>query len=711
MIRRLTAIVVAAAALAAAAVASEVRIFRLQSQEAFLEGRFDGVSVDSLGTLRLTAAATRLTALEEPFVLAAATHPDGWVLGTGNAGRVLLVRKDGVVEELMAAAEPEVFAVWADDDGVVFAGTSPSGKVYRIADGEAEVFFDPGQTYIWQIVGRDDGSLVVATGTEGRLYTVDGDGDGELLWDSDDTHIRAVTVLEDGGLLVGTAGEGLIVRIEADGRIRTLYDADQPEVVAFAEGSDGTAYAAVVASEASQLPAPRAREGEESEGEGTVVVVVEEPQDEILGSRPRGFQGPRSEILRIASSGTVEGVARLEDETVYSLAFLGGRLWIGTGLEGKLFTLSGDDLVLENDVEERQIMSLLADNGHPAFATTNAAAFYRLGVDRARKGTYTSPVLDAGQIARFGTFRWMGQTGRKGRLRFSFRSGISAEPDQTWSEWSEPASGDELGLLAIPPARFIQWRLEMSGSETAGPSLVGAELSYRQDNLAPRISSLEVLDPGKVIVSINFNPSKQVFEPAHPTRDGIFTTLKAATTRDVARTKELWKHGFRTLRWKAEDPNEDELTYRLEFRLVEREAWLSVVADREETYYSFDSTALPDGIYRFRLVASDRANGGGLEAERVSEPVVVDHSPPKIASTERRGGVLSVRVEDELSPLREAQYSIDGGDWERAVVADGLLDGRSETLEIPRPADGALLMVQVADAAFNGVTFDLSSKK
>ena len=710
MIRRLIVIVAAAVILAAAAVASEVRIFRLQSQEAFLEGTFDGVSVDSLGTLRLTAAATRLTALEEPFVLAAATHPDGWVLGTGNAGRVLLVRKDGSVEELMDAAEPEVFAVWVDDDGVVYAGTSPAGKVYRIVDGEAEVFFDPGQTYIWQIVGRD-GSLVVATGTEGRLYAVDRDGDGELLWDSDDTHIRAVTVLEDGDLLVGTAGEGLIVRIEADGRIRTLYDADQPEVVAFAEGSDGTAYAAVVASEASQLPAPRAREGEESEGEGSVVVVVEETQGEMVGSRPRGYQGPRSEILRIAPSGTVEGVARLEDDTVYSLAFLGGHLWIGTGLEGKLFRLSGDELVLENDVEERQIMSLLADDGHPAFATTNAAAFYRLGVDRARKGTYTSPVLDAGQIARFGTFRWMGQTGRKGRVGFSFRSGISTEPDQTWSEWSELASGDELGLLAVPAARFIQWRLEMSGSEIAGPSLVGVELSYRQDNLAPRISSLEVLDPGKVIVSINFNPSKQVFEPAHPTRDGMFTTLKAATTKDDARTKELWKHGFRTLRWKAEDPNEDELTYRLEFRLVEREAWLSVVADRKEAYYSFDATALPDGIYRFRLVASDRANGEGLEAERVSEPVVVDHSPPELASTGTRGGVLSVRVEDELSPLREALYSVDGGEWKHAVAADGLLDGRSETLEIPRPADGSLLMLQVADAAFNGVTFDLSSKE
>jgi len=40
-----------------------------------------------------------------------------------------------------------------------------------------------------------------------------------------------------------------------------------------------------------------------------------------------------------------------------------------------------------------------------------------------REGTYTSPVLDAQQISRFGTFRWMGEAPTGGKVRFatSFR--------------------------------------------------------------------------------------------------------------------------------------------------------------------------------------------------------------------------------------------------------------------------------------------------
>ena len=59
----------------------------------------------------------RLTALAEPFVLSAAPHPDGWVVGTGNSGKVLLVGRDGKVKELFATAEPEVFAVWVGRQG------------------------------------------------------------------------------------------------------------------------------------------------------------------------------------------------------------------------------------------------------------------------------------------------------------------------------------------------------------------------------------------------------------------------------------------------------------------------------------------------------------------------------------------------------------------------------------------------------------------
>src|SRR5204862_4133994 len=127
--------------------ATQVKIFQAQSQGAFMAGTLEGVSVDSLGRIQLAPRVDRVASLAEPFLLSAAVHPDGWVVGTGNAGKVLKIDKKGTVTELFAAPEPEVFAVWADPDGTVFAGTSPRGKVYRIPAGKgakAETYFDPG---------------------------------------------------------------------------------------------------------------------------------------------------------------------------------------------------------------------------------------------------------------------------------------------------------------------------------------------------------------------------------------------------------------------------------------------------------------------------------------------------------------------------------------------------------------------------------------
>ena len=69
-----------------------------------------------------------------------AAHRNGWVLATGNAGRVLLLSRSGQLTTLLEASDPTVFAVAVDGAGSVYAGTSPDGTIYKITDGVAEVF-------------------------------------------------------------------------------------------------------------------------------------------------------------------------------------------------------------------------------------------------------------------------------------------------------------------------------------------------------------------------------------------------------------------------------------------------------------------------------------------------------------------------------------------------------------------------------------------
>lgn len=713
--------------------AVKVEILRIQTAAGFLAGTLDGVSVDPLGVLELAPRFHRVASIEEPFLLSAARLPDGWVVGTGNSGRVLRIDESGKVTQLFAAAEPEIFAVWADPDGTVWAGSSPNGKIYRFAKGRAEVWFDPHETYIWALARGADGALLAGTGTQGRLYRVTGKDQGTVLYDSDDTHVRSLAVRADGEVLFGTASEGLVLAIDRQGRARTLLDATGSEVVSVTCAPDGTCYAAVVASEAglvdetqapgaaaaqpapSPSPSPAAAPGKEGEASATITVTASE-SPAAAAIRPAAARGPRSEVFRISPAGVAESIWTFQDETVYSLLWLGDRLWVGTGLEGRLFSFNGQRMVLEKDADERQIMALLPGQAGPVFATTNAAALYRADAGTEATGTYTSPALDAGQAARFGVFRWRGELPAGAHVRFSLRSGMSAQPDRTWSAWTAPREGDEIPLADLPLGRYVQWRAELQAGAAGGPRISNVEISHRHQNLRPRITRFAALDPGQVLVSQSFNPANIVFEPAHPTHDGIFTTLEpAAEGDDTTRLKQVWKKGYRTLRWEATDPNGDRLQYGLEFRRdASAEAWLPMAKELTDDYYSFDEMSLPDGVYRFRLVATDRLDNEAdeaLQAEQVSEPVWVDSTPPRLLQVDREGKRLRIVVEDALSPLRAAEVSFDGGKWQPAGVADGLLDSRRETLLVEPPAGARLILLRVMDAAFNQVSYDVTREK
>jgi hypothetical protein len=689
-----------------------VRIFRTQSGDAFLKGVAEGVAVESDGALRLARRADPLATIEAPFAFALARTKNGWAVGTGNEGHVYEIDGAGKAKVLFDAPEPEVFALWADPDGSLFVGSSPNGKVYRVTASGSEVFFDPEETYVWAIARGADGALWVATGSPGRLYRVREAGKGERIWDGGATHVRSLLPLPGGELLFGTAGDGRLLRWQ-NGKTRTLLDSELNEVVALAAGPNGTAWVALLASEASFVDlAPRAAAspgGGDDAGKGVVTVEEGAPGG---GSRPAGVRTPRSQLLRLLPSGATEEVWSSADESLFAILPEGERLWAGTGLEGRLYLFESDRARVEKVFTAKQVVALGADAGGLVALTANGSALSRLTSVREAQGTYTSPALDAGQPAGFGVFRWAGELPKGSHLRSEFRSGFAAEPDATWSEWSAPREGTELPLAALDRGRFVQYRLRLEGAADGGPRIASTELSYRQENLRPEIDSLVALDPGQVLVPAGFNPADQVYEPASPNRQGIFDSLRA-TPPPVERLKTLWRKGWRTLKWDVTDPNGDELRYRLEVRRdgPGEQPWLELGHDLADSAFAFDATALPDGLYRFRLTASDeRGNEASAALSRAfeSEPVLIDQTPPVLGNVQRGKDEIRVTVTDAASPLRAAEVSIDGADWRPARPADGLLDGRSETLVVDAlPAGARLVLLRVTDAAFNVRTFDL----
>ena len=85
------------------------------------------------------------------------------------------------------------------------------------------------------------------------------------------------------------------------------------------------------------------------------------------------------------------------------------------------------------------------------------------------------------------------------------------------------ARGESRSRSRPPRGRFVQWRAELRAGAGGSPRIYETELSYRQENLKPKIGTFQPLDPGQVLVPQGFNPTNQIYEPAHPNREGIFT--------------------------------------------------------------------------------------------------------------------------------------------------------------------------------------------
>jgi hypothetical protein len=224
-------------------------------------------------------------------------------------------------------------------------------------------------------------------------------------------------------------------------------------------------------------------------------------------------------------------------------------------------------------------------------------------------------------------------------------------------------------------------------------------------NLPPQMRDLTVEEPGVIYLAAP-PPTGPVIEAVHPDVNGVFTVIDDSAPKNNGSTKgkKYYRGGFRTVSWMVSDPNKDPLQYRLE--IEDRGGFSFNVRERiEGTQLGVDTTAIPDGIYRFRLTASDAPGNpdGALEVSRVSRWFAVDNTSPAV-SLRRTGDRWVVSVTDDLSPIVRAEWSRDGDQWTALAPADGLLDGREETFEFPAASGRHMVVVRVVDRQHNRAT-------
>ncbi|HEK85681.1 MAG TPA: hypothetical protein ENO29_04940 [Candidatus Aminicenantes bacterium] len=696
--------------------------WELRTKEDFIKGKFSGVSLSSGGWLSIGPRVEKIEVPVEEFYLSIAVSPEGSIyLGTGHGGKIYRIGTDKKAELYFQTAEMDVTSLAVDQKGNLFAGTSPNGKIYKITEkGKADEFFNPQEKYIWDLRFEENGNLLVAVGEGGGIYEVTPAGEGKIIFKPKANHILCLRKGPSGEILAGSSNPGLIYRLSSNWKPSVVYESTYEEIKNIAFDQEGNVYASVSgqvakpASEAAPISLPPVKLDSATDISVVVSAPQVSPSETIQTLAPRTGAKPSAPISSAIFQITPDGLARQlwssSEEMVFGLIYDedGKKVIFGTGNQGRIYSVDRDgqtELLTQEGSE--QIYGLYKIAKKIYLLGNNPCFMGLLPLGQNLSGEYLSPVLDAKIISSWGRVEWEAKVPQGGLVQIQSRSGNSAEPDETWSDWSPPYSGTSEKILS-PKGRFLQLKVNLkSQAGSKLPEVTRLLVFYLQTNVAPVIEKLEILPPNQVFIK----PPEQEEVIMGLDKSSQESSKRKDETSIFLTPKRAERQGFRTITWDATDGNEDKLSYSVFIRKEEDQNWRLMQDNITEKVFSSDTRNFPDGTYFLKLVASDlpsNPTGTDKKAEKTSRPLVIDNTPPVVknfsALRTKDGLEISFVAEDNYSYIEEAKVLIKPNDWQVVFPVDGICDSRTEnfhlTLKLPPQAEN-LILIKVRDSFGN----------
>ena len=675
--------------------ASQTRTWTQSDAGDFEKGNLKDLSLRSDGLVTLAPQFQEIYDTPSAYLWALARDSKGNLYAGGGPGAKLFrLSAKGVKKTLAELDGLQIQAIAIDSQDRLYAATAPDGKVYRVApDGKCQVFYDPKAKYIWALAFDKAGDLLVATGDPGAVDRVTPDGRASVLYRSDETHVRSMAVDRAGNLILGSDPGGLVVRVSPAGEGFVLYQMGKSEISAVAVAPDGSIYAAGVGSKerpvsgAAPLPAP---EPAMPAAPGSAVLLHSAaPPPASMAPAGSGVSVTGSDVYRIDPAGNPQRVWSHAQDIIYAIAFdAQGHALLGSGNKGCVYRIESDVLYTSLvTAPSTQITAFQTGADGTLYAATgNVGKIYQVGPGLAHEGSVESQVFDAGLFSQWGRLSFEANL-NGGGVAITARSGNLDRPQKNWSPWSEPVTDTRGARLAIPAARFVQWKATLTAGNARSPELESVDVAYLQRNVPPRIDVVESTPPNYKFpapaILIAPTPTLTLPPIGKPASPGASLSSEPGTP-----TMQYGK-GFIGARWSATDDNGDGLIFTVEIRGVHEKNWKLLKDKVKDRYISWDSTAFPDGEYRLRVTASDLPGNPPAEAlstTMVSDPFLIDNTPPRIASltASESGGKLHATwsAADALSNIKQAEYSLDGGDWTLVAPATGLSDSQNLSYDL-----------------------------
>lgn len=614
------------------------RHWDLRDVVAFARGQFAGTGLSRGGEISLAPSARSLLDTRGVLVwsLACTAQGTAWA-GCAEQGRVhALAWPSGTPRTGFHVEDAAVTALAVGSGDSLWVGTAPHARVYhRSPAGDLRSIAVQEGGYVWAFLPRADGSALVATGLPACLYHVTPSGTVRRVHRFSERHLRALAATSQGDILAATAGPGVVYRFPA-----TLGAAPEPmftsrysSVDALAVGPSGEIAAASGRDLYRQLPGQALR----------VIPVSDHPLLDVVSDGDGAFLvgGTSGRIYRVDPTHHVTRVAATDGGPVMALLRVGTDLLAATGRPGGVLALSG---------------------ATPA------------------QGNWTSDVLDAGSVARWGRARWLQGRGRPGTVTLQTRSGFTPAPDTTWSPWSSALTSASGQAVTSPPARYLQVRANLAG-EADTPTLALVSLYYRNQDEAP-ILTVERPAAGDAVAG-----TARIAWTAIGA--GIeFLTYDLLSSRDDAPAWTPVQLGL-SPRLKEHPPSDSDP---------------AALAQANE--YSWDTRRVPDGRYRVKIVARPLARPSEKPTEVVTAPFTVVNSRPEIVvlKQDRVAGGSGVRLravaKSHLVWVASVTWRQGRQEWQVAEPEDGVLDSDRESFSLVAK-EGPEVEIRVTDEAGN----------
>ena len=323
-------------------------------------------------------------------------------------------------------------------------------------------------------------------------------------------------------------------------------------------------------------------------------------------------------------------------------------------------------------------------------------------------------------------------------------------------EWQNiPASGTTIPSAS---ARYLQYRAQFSGSDSATPVLRSVEAFYLPPNQPP-VVTLQIPRGGEAWHGVktvrwtaaDLDKDTLAYEIT-VSRDGGKTWQAAPRKQDkpilelsvpanTGKTAPPLKAGRKTspksnlpaLRDSlAQSPMSDTLKARIlrdakangeppmgdeDDAPVPDAKTVLPEGESREAVYSLDTSKLADGIYLLKVMATDRpANGeNALTGEKITGEIRIVNTAPNItianakdaAATANKTVHLTGTATQKIVAIRGVQWRVNKGEWTTATPTDGLFDSGSESWTLQTmmlPSGKHTVEVQAVDEAGNQKT-------